>query len=168
MDDYSFQKLQDTYNRYSIIKENSKIKIIDNLSKEEINDENIINMVKFSLIWFKIMGNPIGIKIADYDYKTKYNYAFSEISKCIYDNMMKVINTQLIGNGDIDILELISYFKDNNLKEINELKELFSSEQNIVALNRWFRMAVPDAKFPNKSVETYKQATNKLNDKKTL
>lgn len=167
--DFSFHGLKDTYDRYDLGKDSSGSLIVtDKLSQSEINNSDIINRVKFSLIWFKVMGNPIGMKVADYDYKTRYNNAFSEVAENIYDNMMKVINTQLIEEGDIDVLELVSYFEDNKIQGINELKELFSNERYVVALNRWFRMSVPDASFPKKSAETYKQALSNLNDKKTL
>ena len=166
---YSFDGLKDTFNRYKIEKDkNNHIIIIDKISNSKIENEEIINRVKFATIWFKFMGSPVSIKVAEYDYKTRYNYAFSDKTRVIYDNMMNVISNELITKGDIDVLELIKFFKDNNLDRIEDIKKLFSEHTSIVALNRWFRNAIPDSMFPKKSVETYNEAINKLNNKKTL
>lgn len=167
--DYSFKDLEETFNRYEIKSDkNKKIVVIDKLSKKEISNNDIINKVKFSFVWFKTMGFPSNVAVGEYDYKTRYNYAFSEKTKELYDNLSKLISEQLTTTGNIEVLDIVQFFKDNKYERLDDVKKLFSDTISVKALTMWFRLANKDSLFPTKSIETYQEALRKLNDKKTL
>ena len=111
--DNSFETLKRTYDLYKVgVNPEGGLIAVEKNTGYVKDDLKFVNRVRFIALWRKSAFGNYDIK----DEEKCYEECFSEESKQIYEELNKIIETQLKKTGNIDIQEVLSIMKDSPYK----------------------------------------------------
>lgn len=138
----TFDDMKILVKTYEQKNENGNIKYFNRVTGRELKDKDLCLKVSFAYIWL----GAAGTKWSAYEEIPGYDYAFSESSEEIFDIVNKLINNDVVRNGNIDPVNIFIEAEKTKYKYALEVvANLFSVDRKIAVINELFKKQNPSS-----------------------
>ena len=159
---YTLNGIKEIFDKYSLKKNERGIDIvIDRKTGNVVDDLSLRDKVKFSIAWVKATQYERSRTTLNKNLVTQEDYccAFDKGSKITYAKIMNTIHKELITTGNIDPIEIVDECANVPYSHAQSIaRGLLSRESYANVVDKWARLAYPDALEKNRPVYTYMQS----------